>query len=61
MISRTMTGMATAMANVFVETPPPPPPPPLLWPSLLSPSVATVEPVLAALEADSAEVEVLDA
>jgi hypothetical protein len=58
-MSRTTTGMATAMARVFVETPPPPPPPLLL--SLVLPLVAPeVESVVVALEADPLEVAALE-
>lgn len=61
-ISKTTTGMATAIARVFVETPPPPPPLLLLPLSSLvfPPVVPVVEPVVAALEADPLEVAALE-
>jgi hypothetical protein len=59
-ISRTTTGMATAMARVLVETPPPPPP--LVLRSLLVPPppvASVVESVVALSEADAVELFVL--
>lgn len=55
--SRTTTGIVTARARIFVETPPPPPP--LLLLSLAElPAVALVGSEVAALEADPVEVVV---
>jgi hypothetical protein len=60
-ISKTTTGMATAIARVFVETPPPPPLLLLPLSSLVFPPVVpVVEPVVAALEADPLEVAALE-